>query len=823
VSGRPLTTAALTGRRAALLLAALAVVPFARVVFAGHVLYQRDIQLERWGQAEGFARCLAAGAFPLWNAFAGFGRPLLADPGAQALYPWTWLGLLLQPHDWYDVYVLAHVALGGLGVFALARRLGSSVAGSFLSGALFMLAGPFLSVTSLWQHLAGAALLPWVLLAGETAFAAPGLFHTLAWGAIVALQVFAGSLDFVVLGALAQAALATRHALGGSPRDAARRAACVLGAAAFAVALSAVQWLPAVELLRTTVRAQLGESGRVLWSARPVLLLQALVPLFPDDLPLGPAARSLLFDGREPLLLSLYLGAAALPLVVVALLSRPRRLAIVLAMLGLGAVLLALGRHGVAFFWAADALPGLGILRYPVKTMVLAALAWSLLAGRGVDAWPRVPRSVLLAGAVTTSFLAAVLFALWSQAPAIASRWLGSDPGGRSVESLVAATLAPVLAAALAAALAAVVTLVSALRPRTRSTLAVVMLATAVVDLALVHLRLVPSAPREWFTSVPGVVALAKQDRAERLYVVDYLHRGAGRTGPSWKPEETKEVLARPVWERTGLVNQDYPSDGARWALPGAYDVHVAELDSPARRSLGLLARFHQEDGPVLARLLRIGGVTHLAARHTAGLEAFEPVASVRTPHVGEVFLMRVPRPLPRVYVVEGARTASGRALYDALLDPAFDPEREVVLATGEATAARDGFAAAARLVSWRPGSLTLEAVLNRPGYLVVLEGYDGGWRARVDGQPIEPGIANGVFLGVRLPAGRHRVELSYRPRGLVAGAALSGLALAGGGLLLGLLTWEKAPAARRAPRGEWGRSTPGPGPRSSRPPRRAG
>jgi len=163
-----------------------------------------------------------------------------------------------------------------------------------------------------------------------------------------------------------------------------------------------------------------------------------------------------------------------------------------------------------------------------------------------------------------------------------------------------------------------------------------------------------------------------------------------------------------------------------------------------------------------------------------------------------------VPRPLPRAYVVEGVRAASGRALYDALLDPAFDPESEVILAAGPATAAREGFAAEARLVSWRPGQLALETGLNRPGHLVVLEGFDRGWSARVDGQAVEPAVANGVFLGVPLGAGRHHVELVYRPRGLLAGAALSGLALAAGGLLLALRARRpKAAMADLPPGGE--------------------
>jgi hypothetical protein len=781
------------------LLAALAAVPFAPVLFAGHVLYERDIHLFRWGDAEAFARCIATGSLPLWSAFSGFGRPLLADPGAQVLYPWTWLGLLLPPHDWYDAYAIGHVLLGGAGAFALARRLGSSPAGSLLSGALFLLSGPLLSLTSLWQHLAGAALLPWVLVAGEAALAAPGLRSALAWGAVVALQAFAGSLDFLLLGAFAQAVLALRHAGPGTGRERARRLAALLGAAAFAVALSAVLWVPALELLRTTVRAQLGESMRALWSAHPVLLLQSLAPLFATDLPLGPAARALLYDGKEPLLASLYLGVASLPLVLVGLLCAPRRLSIPLGVLGLGAVALALGRHGFAFFWAVDLVPGLDLLRYPVKATGLLALAWALLAGRGIDAWPRAGRGALWAASVAASGVAAGLLVLWSRAPAAAGSWLGPDPGGRAVDTLLARALAPVLAAAVAAATAAALAALSALHPRTRGSLASAALVVAVVDLAAAHRALVPTAPREWFTGVPGVVALAKRDRAERLYAFDYLRRRSGRTGPSWKPAESPELLARPPREAAALASQDYPLDGARWALPGAFDLHVAQLDSPARVGLATLVRFHQEDGPALARLLRLGGVTHLSARHRAGLEVFGNAASVPTAHLGEVHLVRVPGPRPRVFVVEGARVAPGRAAYEALLDPAFDPAREVVLAGGEPAAARDGFVGEARLVSWRSGRLSIAASLSRRGHLVVLEAYDPGWHARVDGRPVAPVAANGVFIGLPIEAGRHEVELSYRPPGLVRGVAVSGLALVAGALLL---SWRRPRAAAALPPG---------------------
>jgi len=59
------------------------------------------------------------------------------------------------------------------------------------------------------------------------------------------------------------------------------------------------------------------------------------------------------------------------------------------------------------------------------------------------------------------------------------------------------------------------------------------------------------------------------------------------------------------------------------------------------------------------------------------------------------------------------------------------------------------------------------------------------GWRARLDGRPIASLSYNHAFLGFRVPAGRHRLELSYLPDGFVAGAAISlttllGVVLAG-------------------------------------------
>jgi uncharacterized membrane protein YfhO len=76
-----------------------------------------------------------------------------------------------------------------------------------------------------------------------------------------------------------------------------------------------------------------------------------------------------------------------------------------------------------------------------------------------------------------------------------------------------------------------------------------------------------------------------------------------------------------------------------------------------------------------------------------------------------------------------------------------------------------------------RTDALTVEVDLRRDAHLVVTDAWSPGWRAEVDGRPAPVARANLFFRAVALPAGRHRVVLSYRPRAAVVGAALSALA----------------------------------------------
>jgi hypothetical protein len=108
-----------------------------------------------------------------------------------------------------------------------------------------------------------------------------------------------------------------------------------------------------------------------------------------------------------------------------------------------------------------------------------------------------------------------------------------------------------------------------------------------------------------------------------------------------------------------------------------------------------------------------------------------------------------------------------------------IDPRREAVASRADAGALvvpEGARASRAVLAHASPGHLEFRA--EGPGLLVVTEGWDKGWRARVDAAEARLFRVNATYMGLPLGPGLHRVVLRHRTRGLVPGllAAAAGL-----------------------------------------------
>jgi len=120
-----------------------------------------------------------------------------------------------------------------------------------------------------------------------------------------------------------------------------------------------------------------------------------------------------------------------------------------------------------------------------------------------------------------------------------------------------------------------------------------------------------------------------------------------------------------------------------------------------------------------------------------------------------------------------------------------YDPRRHVWLEdsvrsrlvaylSGGTTSTRE----AARIVHYQPDRVELEAVLERPGIVVLADVYYPGWTLTIDGQPAPVYRANRMMRGAAVAAGRHTLVYTFRPAAFRIGLVVSGLGLAALGLL---------------------------------------
>jgi hypothetical protein len=144
---------------------------------------------------------------------------------------------------------------------------------------------------------------------------------------------------------------------------------------------------------------------------------------------------------------------------------------------------------------------------------------------------------------------------------------------------------------------------------------------------------------------------------------------------------------------------------------------------------------------------------------------------------VGPIYVLRVPRPSPRAAFVPSSRVRwlPAEALHQALRTEGA-ALRDILLLPGQPGEPAAEVAGDARVELRRPDPdhLVVRVDAPGPGYLELLESFDRGWTARVDGAPADLLPAMDAWMAVPLAPGAHEVELAFRTPGALAGLAAS-------------------------------------------------
>ena len=355
---------------------------YSRLIFEGLVLSGYDVQTYFYPYWAYAAASLGDGRLPLWNPHVFMGVPFLANPQSAVFYPLNWPLYLLDPARALATALMLHVALGAIGMLALARaglRLGWPAAAT--AAAAFAFSGFFAGQMEHINQVSVAAWIPLLILSIELGVAGAKRW----WAAaplIVALMMLAGHPQTAYVGLTFGLAWALVAGLrrGGNTSARQRAHGALTGLSLWLIGgiggagLAAAQILPALDLSREGIR-----SGGLMFHEAVSFSLptgEALPGLLPTFLHLPSSTEFVAYVG--------VVGVALAALGAVHRWREPRVALLVLA--ALVAILLALGPATPLFGLAHRVVPGVALFRVPARWLLVAVFALALLAAYGTEA-----------------------------------------------------------------------------------------------------------------------------------------------------------------------------------------------------------------------------------------------------------------------------------------------------------------------------------------------------------------------------------------------------------------------------------------------------
>lgn len=154
------------------------------------------------------------------------------------------------------------------------------------------------------------------------------------------------------------------------------------------------------------------------------------------------------------------------------------------------------------------------------------------------------------------------------------------------------------------------------------------------------------------------------------------------------------------------------------------------------------------------------------------------------------VDVYKKPSAINRIIFVTNWTVLPEENVFERLLDPRFDFQKEIVLEKQPQIFSIDGTnISSVNIVSYLSGRMLVDVTTERDGFLFMSDTWYPGWKAYVDGEGVEIFRANYAFQAIPVLKGDHKVEFIYDPVSLKVGKILSLTTLI---FLVGVLIYEK-------------------------------
>jgi hypothetical protein len=801
-----------------LLAALLAVVPFAGMFSFHRIFHLRDLTLFFWGRYLWLRHSLWSGAWPLWDPYVGGGQSAVADALHQMfLLPALLVRLVGTEVMGFNLWVALPFPLAALGTYAFFRSR-FSAPGAALGAIVFAVSGPVVSSGNFPNLSWSIAAMPWVLWAADRLVATARARTAALLAVAAACQALAGepvSMAATFVAAIVFAIWPAREngdavGAGLQPGSAAWRVLAVAGALLLGSMAAAVQVVPMAAAVSDSWRPYSRMTD--FWSFHPLGLVETVsLQVFGNYLDATLLSERpwmvALNSGRDPFFYSVYLGPAVLALAVFGAVASARRRWTWFWVLATGAALVAaFGAFTPVYPFLQAHVPLLRSFRYPVKYVLVAALAVAALAASAWDAFSAregdarahrryVAGMTAAIGLPAVLALVALMLAGWPLWNAhAAARWyydIAVRIGAQDPVGCAAYALREVPHAALRLLVPCLVVsslLVVHWKRATRADRAKAALFAVVAwDLVVAAWGINPTFDVR-LAQAPAWTRVVAAHPDTRFYMGG---RGLYGTFVENDPDAAKSFVRpfgmTPVEGRSAMAIQSVFSPSS-WRVRELFSYDLAVLWP---RPLMLThARFLKATTDERDRFLDRTAVRFRVVPPSAA-PGRTPLAQLD--YFQTLCLFDWGPGLTRAYVVPEQQVVPDvNAQIEGLFTPGFDARRTVLtpvkIAFAAGTAGTPG-QAAARIVDESSNRVLLDATAGpMGGFLVLLDTFSPDWTATVDGQPAAIYRANALFRTVPLVPGTHRVEFRYRPWSFQVGGAIS---LAG---VLGILLLLRRP-----------------------------
>lgn len=693
------------------------------------------------------------GHLPLWNPYLFGGTPLAAAQQAGVFYPLNIVLWLVFP-AWraMGLSILIHLTLAGLSVWVFLRSLRLHPLAAWLGGVVFAWGGFTMSHLG---HIGILRALPWIgfALHGFHGWQRSGRFrYLLEISVSVALLCLSGYVQ-IALYALLLILTYFWYAAEGPWRLRAM-AWLALGSG---IGLSAPQLLPGIELWvsRAFLRPGEGDFGAMTgYSFHPSYLLTLLFP-----------------RGRTGTFAEMvgYIGVVPLLLVLLSLFMRRKgrmeRLYGFFSSWFLISLLLAMGRYIPPLAALIFFMPVFGSLGVPSKHLLEFSFSAAILATIGLDAWMSgveiqkpTRRQIRLGIVWIIAWICLALIAPYApEVPPLRLPW-------RSLK-IVWQPLALVLAGA-----GLLVALRWAKSPWGRVIAMVFLSGLVLYDLLDFGLPIYrPGLTSPEFYETPPATVRWLQERAPAFYPYRILPF-----------EATGHMLERGLGK--ALLAANYNAAYGVESLIGHDGLMLRQLNEVSKGKIpawGWVAPEAVED-PAFRALLDQWNVRYLLVGAGRGgiLAKYYPQVAL----VDSMEIYENPRARLRLFAlvpVEGPD-----------LNPTNHPGAFIDSSGKLWTDPPPGARYDVLLRGYSGDRVEVDVSFEGNALLIHSVNLVRGWQVWVDGKPAPLVRVNGVFQGVYVPEGDHRVVFAYMPDSLWFGIGVGGVAL--GGLLAVWMEWRR-------------------------------